>query len=114
MRSRRSTTDGLGPPSTEICYTTPITRCSSTSTKLVGGSASLERKFRAVSLLSLVRVRFGLALMHFHYKFLFKVAYCSRLNQLLFASLLGWSPALFDDQSRSGRVIQVPSYEGEG
>ena len=45
-----------------------------------------------------MRVRFGLTLMHFHYKFLFTI-HClrARVSTKLLASLLGWSPALFDD-----------------
>ena len=68
-----------------------------------------SESFRTVTLLPLVRVRFGLALMLFHYKFLFTIAYVLASHQASRFFIGLESCLIHDDQSRSGRVIQVPS-----
>ena len=74
----------------------------------------LEQKFRAVSLLSLVRVRFGLALMLFHYKFLFTIAHV--LASQPSVSLLYWVGVLPYSMTSRGQagLSRFQAYEGEG
>ena len=76
----------------------------------------LEQKFRAVFLLPLVRVRFGLTLMHFHYKSCLPlIAYRSLLNQAC-VSLLYWVGVLPYSMTSRGQagLSRFQAYEGEG
>ena len=110
----RQTIDGYTP---QWCSVTPFPILKEVRERYVlntGGMSLGTKVFRTVSLLPLVRVRFGLALMLFHYKLLFTVL-TARVSTDCFSPLywVGVLPYSMTSRGQAG-LSRFQAYEGEG